>query len=303
MSHFKNFGVLFLQKFSLGFLIIFIANIPVHLQAADNRLDKIIERGEILIGTREQALPFSVKGEDGKYSGFSVDIARMISAGLSELVGKKIRPKFSTVTAKNRFSQVLSGEVDLVCGLTTVTLEREKKVDFSLPFFVDGTRILVSSGSRQTKLRDLSDKVVGVVENTTTAKIVSQATSGILFRNFPNLETAMSAFQAGEVFGVANIGVTLATKRTELGGTLTMELVPQKYSLTDEVIACILPPDNSQFRDSVNEVLFKSFKGVEEYDGEYSDIYFRWFGVNSEIRFPMTEFHKNLMKSSRIWLE
>ena len=184
-----------------------------------------------------------------------------------------------------------------------MTLAREKKVDFSLPFFVDGTRILVNAGSRQIKLRDLSGKLIAVVGNTTTAGIVSKAIPGARLLKFQSLETAMSAFEAGKVYGVAHIGVTLAAKRTELGGTLTMDLVPQKYNLRDEVIACILPPDDSQFRDLVNHVLFKSFEGVKEFSGEYSDIYFRWFGVNSKIKFPMTEFHINLLESSRIWLE
>ena len=287
----------------LCLLIIFFSNVAVLSHAASTRLDKIFERGELLVGTREQALPFSAKDESGQFVGFSIDIARLIAQGISDIAEKEITVKFDAVTSKNRFEKVLAGEVDLVCGLTTVTLEREKKVDFSLPFFVDGTRILVNLGARPAKLRDLAGKLIGVVANTTTAKIVSNSTSGVRFRYFKTLESAISAFEAGEVYGVAHIGVTLAMKRTELGGALTMELLPQKYSLRDEVIACILPPDDSQFRDLVNQVLFKSFKGVEELTGNYSEIYFRWFGVKSDVKFPMTQFHIDLMRSSRIWLE
>jgi polar amino acid transport system substrate-binding protein len=303
MTRFQYFKLNVFKMLSLFVLMALFSLVPILSWADSSRLDRIIQRGELPIGTRERALPFSAMDEAGRFTGFSVDIARMIADGFGAIIGKKISPKFSVVTATNRFSKVLSGDVDLVCGLTTVTLEREKIVDFSLPFFVDGTRILVNAGARRLRLNDLSGKLIGVVANTTTAKIVSKATSGVTFRNFTNLESAMSAFEAGELFGVANIGVTLAAKRSQLGGALTMDLVPQKYSLREEVLACILPPNDSRFRDLVNQVLFQSFEGVEELSGDYSEIYFRWFGVNSQTKFPMTEYHQDLMKSSRIWLE
>ena len=116
-------------------------------------------------------------------------------------------------------------------------------------------------------------------------------------------DDAIKDFDNGELFGVANIGVFLAAARAEMGGALTMELIPSSYSLTTEIIGCVLPPDDSEFRDQINKILFDSFKGIKNYLGAYSEIYFQWFGVDSDIRFPMTDVHKDLLDASKVWLE
>lgn len=268
-----------------------------------SRLHHIQENGIIRIGTRPSAAPFSHVDMNGVFQGFSVDIGKMIAAGLSKSLGVKITPEFLPVTAQNRFDKVTSGEVDMVCGLTTMTWDREKRVDFSLPIFVDGTRILVRRSGRYNSLESLRGKVIGVAANTTTVQIVAKSVPGVVIKEFPRLDDALEEFANGEIYGVANIGVFLAAARAEMGGALTMELIPSHYSLTTEIIGCVLPPDDSAFRDQINKILFDAFKGIENYLGAYSEIYFHWFGVDSDIRFPMTNAHKELLKVSRIWLE
>lgn len=270
---------------------------------AQSRLDHIQENNVIRIGTRPSAAPFSHVDMNGVFQGFSVDIGKMIAAGLTTSLGVKITPEFSSVTAQNRFDKVISGEVDIVCGLTTMTWDREKRVDFSLPIFVDGTRILVRRSGRSNSLDSLRGKVIGVVANTTTVQIVANSVPGVVIKEYPRLDDAIDDFDNGELYGVANIGVFLAAARAEMGGALTMELIPSNYSLTTEIIGCVLPPDDSAFRDQINKILFDSFKGIENYLGDYAEIYFHWFGVDSDIRFPMTDAHKDLLKASRTWLE
>ena len=270
---------------------------------AQSRLEHIQKNSVIRIGTRPSAAPFSHVDMNGVFQGFSVDIGKLIATRLSSSLGVKISPEFLPVNAQNRFEKVLSGEVDIVCGLTTMTWDREKSVDFSLPIFVDGTRILVRRSGRSNSLDNLRGKVIGVVANTTTVQIVAKSVPGVVIKEYPRLDDAIEDFDNGELYGVANIGVFLAAARAKMGGALTMELIPSSYSLTTEIIGCVLPPDDSAFRDQINKILFDSFKGIKNYLGAYSEIYFQWFGIESDIRFPMTDVHKDLLHASKVWLK
>jgi polar amino acid transport system substrate-binding protein len=284
------------------FLAIILCVITSQTYAQDiNRLDKIGTSGKLIVGTRLGSLPFSDMSESGEFYGFSIDIARLLARGISKKIGKDLDVQFVPVTTKNRFDLVAEGGVDLVCGLTTINWQREQRVDFSIPFFVDGNRILVKKNAQSSSLASLKGKKIGVVAETTTLSILEANVPGVVVEEYENLDTAMEEFLKGNITGVANIGAFLARKRAENSGKYTMELLPKKMSLGTDIIACILPENDSDFSDTVNNALWSSYEGIEEYLGEYAEIYFSWFGKQSEIQFPMTDEHRSYLRYSKIW--
>ena len=111
--------------------------------AADGVLAKIEAGGVIRAGTRASAPPFARKLENGGFEGFSVDLLEAIRASAEEKVGRPVALELREVTPADRLELVAAGELDIVCGITTPTWDREALVDFSVPFFRDGTRILI----------------------------------------------------------------------------------------------------------------------------------------------------------------
>ena len=71
------------------------------------------------------------------------------------------------VDTSDRFEKVASGEIDLLCGVSTITLERRELVDFSVPTYVDGTAVMVAKGY-EGGLDSFAGKKVGVRAGTTT---------------------------------------------------------------------------------------------------------------------------------------
>ena len=272
---------------------------PAHA-AADGVLARIEAEGVMRAGTRASAPPFARKLEAGGFEGFSVDLLEQIRTRVESEVGKPIALELYEVTPGDRLERVAAGELDIVCGITTPTWDREALVDFSVPFFRDGTRILIYR-ERATGGVDLGRIDIGVVEGTTTVGIISDALPTANLRLYPSMQDAMTALAAAEVHGVANIGITLLGLAARAEPRRSVVLLPRTYALAMETLACVLPQDDSPWRDIVNRVLIDLFSGVEDSNSQYDEIYERWFGRHSEIFYPLDRDNRNYLSTVSIW--
>ncbi|NLK66305.1 MAG: transporter substrate-binding domain-containing protein, partial [Campylobacteraceae bacterium] len=129
----------------------------------------IKSQGIIKIGVRENFPPFSVKNDD-EFEGFEVLLAKEI--------GKKILKKddgviLVGVDAKDRIPMLKDGSVDLMIAMFAITEEREKEVDFSLPYLLSYMAILAPKDSNLTKFSDFRDKRLLVIPGTTSIEYVN----------------------------------------------------------------------------------------------------------------------------------
>jgi glutamate/aspartate transport system substrate-binding protein len=94
-------------------------------------LAKVHDAGEITLGYRADSFPFSYLDAANHPVGYSLDLCGAIVGAVARAIDEpSVRTKFARVTAQSRFPLVISGEVDLDCGVTTDTPEREKQVAF-----------------------------------------------------------------------------------------------------------------------------------------------------------------------------
>jgi len=145
-----------------------------HAQTLTGTLKKVADSGTLTIGYRENALPFSYTGSDGKPAGYSIDLCQEIAVAVQqELKLPNMAVRWVPVTPENRVDAVANGTVDIECGSTTASLSRQEKVDFTLMTFVDGASLLIAEGSGLKTVADLAGKRIGVAPGTTTEKAVS----------------------------------------------------------------------------------------------------------------------------------
>ncbi len=118
------------------------------LQAASPAVAQTLERisaaGVIKVGYREDARPFSFKGETGEPSGFAIDLCREIVADVAvQLKLAELSIEYQPVSTEDRFKAVADGRIDILCGASTVTLARRELVSFSIPTFQTGISPLI----------------------------------------------------------------------------------------------------------------------------------------------------------------
>lgn len=153
-------------------------------------LKTIQERGTILIGHRDSAVPFSFLNRAGQPIGFSIDLCHGIAADVAAALNSEllepdapawqrgVRIAYIPLTAEARLPKVIAGEVDLECGSTTATDDRARSVAFSPVFFLAGTKLMVPAGSAIVYPRDLGGKTVVVSAGTTNAAVMRRLAAG-----------------------------------------------------------------------------------------------------------------------------
>jgi ABC-type amino acid transport substrate-binding protein len=122
---------------------------------AAGTLGRIRDAGRIRIGYRTDARPFSYRDESGQPAGYSVALCQRIAdaakgePGLSSLTAEWV-----PLTVGDRFGALQQGQIDLLCGAETVTLERRTEVSFSIPIFPGGIGALVRADA-PARLREV----------------------------------------------------------------------------------------------------------------------------------------------------
>jgi polar amino acid transport system substrate-binding protein len=98
--------------------------------------DRILKKGELVVGSTGTQPPLSITAKGGEIIGLDADLAKLIANGL----GLKIR--FSKMLFPELMPALESGKVDLIISGMTMTSERNAKVPFIGPYYVSGTCIM-----------------------------------------------------------------------------------------------------------------------------------------------------------------
>lgn len=135
--------------------------------ASAGGLDDARSRGKLLVGVKTDFPPFGYLDPAGKPRGFDADIARYLARALFEDEG---RLELVPVTTGSRIPFLYSGWVDMIIATMTATEERRQVLDFSEPYFVSASLLLVPEGSPIRGIGDLEGKVVAVLEGSVQEK-------------------------------------------------------------------------------------------------------------------------------------
>ncbi|QIE55202.1 amino acid ABC transporter substrate-binding protein [Pikeienuella piscinae] len=135
-------------------------------------MERVRSSGEIRLGHRADAPPFSFTDDDGAPAGLAVALCARAAEAVRRALGlDALRVRNVAVTAANRFEALTEGRIDLLCGPTTQTLARRQTLDFSIPYFIDGASVVFRAGPG-AEIGALSGAPVGVLAGTTTEALL-----------------------------------------------------------------------------------------------------------------------------------
>jgi len=243
----------------------------------EGRLKKIQETKTISVAYRTDALPFSFEDSDKKPAGYTVDLCRSVIGVIERQIGvTPLQVKWVPVTVQTRFTAIGSGQADMECGATTVTLGRMKEVDFSSLTFVDGTGLLVRSSTTGNSLMDLANKKIGVIAGTSNERALAEALKAKVVTAtvvaVKSRDEGLEQLEAGTLDAFASDRVLLVGLASKARDPKALALLADPLSY--EPYAIVLPRGDWAMRQAVNSALSQIFKS-----SALPEIYTRWFGA------------------------
>jgi len=130
-------------------------------------LDHVRKNGYVTCGVTTGLAGFSMPDKQGHYTGLDVDTCRAIAAAV---LGDASKTRFVPGTAQQRFTQLQSGEIDVLTRNTTWTLTREANLGFLFgpPTYYDGEGFMVAKKLGVKSAKDLNGATICVQSGTTT---------------------------------------------------------------------------------------------------------------------------------------
>jgi polar amino acid transport system substrate-binding protein len=265
-------------------------------------IDEVERTGILVAGTRVDSPPFGFADAQGRPVGFSVDILQEITAALSKTVKRPVKLELKSVTPETRTDMIRRGEIVIECGITTPTWARQQKTDFSIPFFVNGTRILTRRNVAKT-IEDLAGKRIGVVADSTTRRAVEEKAPKAQIVEVRDMVQGMQMFRGGQIDALSNISVVLRGLLDKSDDKGSLVLLPRDGAIQYEPIACMLPHNDSAWRAFVDNLIAKELKGAADYDGRYVELYNRWFGPGAALPLPLDREIVRLLINAAYWID
>lgn len=134
---------------------------------AGKTLDAVKAKGFVQCGVSQGLPGFSNPDTAGNWTGIDVDVCRAIAAAV---FGDASKVKYTPLSAKERFTALQSGEIDVLSRNTTWTLTRDTTsgLDFTGVTYYDGQGFMVKKSLGVKSAKELNDATVCVGAGTTT---------------------------------------------------------------------------------------------------------------------------------------
>lgn len=269
-------------------------------QQTTGTLKKIKDTGTITIGYRESSIPFSYLDDKQKPVGYAMELcAKVVDAVKAELKMADLKVNLQPVTSANRIPQLQAGNIDLECGSTTNSVERQKQVAFGPTYFVINVTAAVKKKSGINSLTDLNGKTISTTAGTTSVTLLRQ------YEKTKNADIkTIDAKDHAESFLLLTQDRTAAFVMDDilLAGLIANSASPADYmiipeSLRQEPYSMMLRKDDPQFKSLIDKTIGDVMKS-----GEIDKIYARWFmssippkGIN--LNFPQTAAIRDAFKT------
>jgi glutamate transport system substrate-binding protein len=234
--------------------------------AGSPTFDKIKQRDKVVVGVKEDQPGLGLKdATTGQYSGFDIEIARLISAKLGFDPQSKI--EYKPIPSASREQALVNGDIDYYVGTYSITDKRKELISFAGPYFIAGQDLLVRKDDTSiTGPESLKGKKVCSVTGSTPIQRVrdQKLTEDANIVEFKTYSECVTKLDQKEVD-------TVTTDDAILKGYAAQE--PDKFKVVGKTFSTEkygigLPRDDKALRDKVNDILQEAID-----NGDWKKIY------------------------------
>ncbi|HBC41714.1 MAG TPA: amino acid ABC transporter substrate-binding protein [Pseudanabaena sp.] len=244
----------------------------------------VLKRGKLNCGVSGELPGFSFVNKEGKYSGLDVDICRAIAAALFD---NPDAVQFRNLNAKERFTALQSGEVDVLSRNTTWTLSRDtsSRLSFMPVVFYDGQGLMVRKDSNIKEIGDLKDADICAQTGTTTEQNLADQ---MRKRNIPykpvvyeEVNATFNAYQSGRCKAITADRSALVVRRTRLADPENHVVLD--FVISKEPLAPAVSDGDSKWSDIVKWIIFAAIE-AEDLDISSANLATQLQNKNAEVR-------------------
>lgn len=168
-----------------------VASGVVATDAAANTLDKIKQRGSIVVGVKNDYKPWGFLDPSGKIVGMEIDLAQDVAKRLG------VKLEMIPVVAANRMEFLQQGRIDLIIATMGDTPQRRQVVGMIEPaYYAGGTNVLAPKSANLKKWTDIKDRPVCAIQGAYYNRRVSEMYKPKLVA-FTGIPEVLNALQAG----------------------------------------------------------------------------------------------------------
>jgi len=238
--------------------------------SAENALDEVKNRGELIIGTTGDYRPFSYLDEGNELTGYDVDWAKAIADKMG------VEAKFETGEFSGLIPGLSQGRFDVVMSSVHINDERKKSVDFSDAYAMDGAVAIIKKGEKSLDgPEDISGLTVGVNSGSNWEELVQSIGGYKEMKTYPGPTESISDLLNDRidvvVMGEAAAGSYILNSpdgdKIEISG----EPLNQGES---SIISIAIKKDSPELTEALNEAISE----VKE-DGTYDELAQKYFGM------------------------
>ncbi|MCP1225548.1 transporter substrate-binding domain-containing protein [Sebaldella sp. S0638] len=258
---------------SLMVLVLFVScgnkNAADDSAKTSGEIEKIKKRGVLKVGVFTDKPPFGFINEKNENDGFDIALARQFA---KDLLGDENKIEFVPVEAASRVPFLQSDKVDIIMANMTVTLDREKVVDFANPYMKVAIQILGNDKDNVKSVNDLKGKKLIVNKGTTADIFFTKNYPDIELLRFDHNTEAFQALKDGRGAALAHDSLLLyAWAKTNPGFTIVNEKLEEPSP-----IAPAVKKGNNELREWINNELTELGKQNylhKIYDEKLKDIF------------------------------
>ncbi len=211
------------------------------------------KKGWVRCGVSQGLPGFSNADASGNWSGVDVDVCRAVAAAV---LGDANKVKFTPLSAKERFTALTSGEIDILSRNTTWTLSRD--ADIGLTFvgvnFYDGQGFMVRKDSGITSVNDFRDGISACTNIGTTTELNMRDffnSKGISYTPvaFEKADEVVAAYDSGRCDTYTTDKSGLAAQRTKMTSPDDHMVLPE--TISKEPLGPVVRQGDSVWEDIV----------------------------------------------------
>jgi glutamate/aspartate transport system substrate-binding protein len=287
-----------MRKFAIMAAVVAAFAAGAQAEDLNGTLKTISDTNTIRIGYRESSIPFSYLDQNQKPVGYAMDLCMAVVDAVKKKLNKPgLAVSLIPVTSQTRIPLMVNGTIDMECGSTTNSKERQKQVAFSDSYYVTSVRMVVKANSGIKSLADLNGKSVVTTTGTTSDRYIKQNEKGenLDVKNLYGKDHAESFLmvESGRASAFVMDDILLASLIAESKNPKDFAIVGPALSV--EPYGIMLRKDDPQIKAIADATLSGIFKS-----GQGNTLYNKWFmspippkSVN--INLPMSDKLKDAM--------